>query len=209
MLDLQCNAILGRPSSTAHIHDTPALTTGTRDEGDTTHRMLSLTANYDLCSTIEVISRTLTRTDCALDEPTVENYLKELQDWSRALPGKLRQSIQRESRGGVPEWKHREETIGNVHVACGYYFAVILLTRPFLVATVVPKVQRLHGQLSGSRPSSPQGSDPRADTQRKRGNRQKTNEFSQTCVGAAAILVQLCHDAASCDMLLDNMSILQ
>ena len=172
--------------------------------------MLSLTANYDLCSTIEVISRTLTRTDCALDERTVESYLKELQDWSRALPGELRQSIRKESHGGVPEWKHREEMISNVHVACGYYFAVILLTRPLLVATVVPKVQRLHGQLSGSRPSSPVlGSESRADTQRKRGSRQKTNEFSQTCVSAAAILVQLCHDAASCDMLLDNMSILQ
>lgn len=172
--------------------------------------MLSLTANFELCSTIEVISRTLTRTDYALDELTVENYLKTLQDWSQALPGELRRGIRRESPDGVPDWKHREETVGNVHVACGYYFGVILLTRPFLVATIIPKVQRLHGQLSASRPSSPlPRSGPKADSHKKRVNRQKTHEFSETCVGAAKILIQLCHDAAACDMLPDNMCILQ
>lgn len=212
MLDLQCNAILGRPSSTAHIQDEPVL--GGAGEEKESHRMLALSANFDLCSTIEVISRALTRTDSAVDESTVESYLKTLQGWTRALPEQLRHSIREESREGAPEWQHREQTLGNVNVACSYYFTVLLVTRPFLVATIVPKLQRIHGQAtsSGSRATSPPstGLNTRTSSPRRRANNgHKCQEFAQTCVGAADILIQMCHDASIRGILLDNMCILQ
>lgn len=176
--------------------------------------MLALSANFDLCSTIEVISRALTKTDSAIDESTVESYLKTLQSWTRALPEELRHSIQGESHEGVPDWKHREQTLGNVNVACSYYFTVLLVTRPFLVAAIIPKLQRIHGQTvsSGSREASPPstGLNTRSGSPRSRANNgRKCQEFSQTCVGAADILIQMCHDASTRGMLLDNMCILQ
>lgn len=211
MLDLQCNAILGRPSSTAHIQDEPVLR-GAGDEKES-HRMLALNANFDLCATIEVISRTLTRTDTAVDESTVEGYLKTLQRWTRALPEELRHSIQEESHEGAPEWKHREQTLGNVNVACSYYFTVLLVTRPFLVATIIPKLQKIHNQTSSSasRATSPStGLNTRPASPKRRANMgYRRQEFSQTCIGAADILIQMCHDASTRGILLDNMCILQ
>lgn len=177
--------------------------------------MLVLDANFVLCSTIESISQTLTKTDSALDAPIAENYLKTLQDWSRALPEELRKPIRKDSREGVPDSKHREQTIGNLHVACGYYYTVMLVTRPFLVATIVPRLQKLHDQPSPfarGRSSSPQPlrSKSTPDPPREAvDGRQKSQQFAETCTGAASLLIQMCHDAATLGILFDNMCILQ
>ena len=209
VLDMLCNVLLGRPSSTTHMHEKPAGSDCGREHNEVAHRVLALCANFDLCSIIEVISGTLTKSDAALNETAVEKYLEELQSWTRALPEELRQSRRKDSPEGVSEWKHREKTIANVHVACSYYFTVILLTQPFLVATTIPKVERFHGRVStpASRMKSPHvGTEP---VNQMINGSHKFQELSQTCIGAARILIQMCHDAADRGILLDNMCILQ
>ena len=178
------------------------------------HQTLVLDANFVLCSTIEAISQTLTKTDAALDDLTAEAYLKTLQDWSRGLPEELRKPIRKDSREGIPDSKHRQQTIGNLHVACGYYYTVMLVTRPFLVATIVPRLQKLYRQPSSSvrRSASPQPirSSPSPDLPRESGDgRRKSQQFAETCTGAATLLIQMCHEAATLGILFDNMCILQ
>lgn len=214
VLDLQCNALLGRPSSTTHNEYDQLPTNREEDNALADHQTLALDANFVLCSTIEAISQTLTKTDSALDDSTAESYLKMLQDWSRGLPEELRTPIRKDSREGAPDSKHREQTIGNLHVACGYYYTVMLVTRPFLVATIVPRLQKLRDERSSSAKGSlsPQlvRSSPTPDPPRERGDgRKKSQQFSETCTGAATLLVQMCHDAASLGILFDNMCILQ
>lgn len=213
VLDLQCNALLGRPSSTTHTYD-KLFPNGVEEDRVADHQILALDANFVLCSTIEAISQTLTKTDAALDDLTAETYLKTLQDWSRGLPEELRKPIRKDSREGVSDSKHREQTIGNLHVACGYYYTVMLVTRPFLVATIVPRLQKLHKQpsSSASRLASPQPvrPSPTPDPPRERGDeRRKSQQFAETCTGAATLLIQMCHEASTLGMLFDNMCILQ
>ncbi|KAK0391498.1 hypothetical protein NLU13_0999 [Sarocladium strictum] len=189
-LDVQCNAILGRPSSTPHV----ASETWRGGVGEKpTHRSLAVNANFDLSLLMEPISQKLTK-QAALDLDAAETHLQKLRAWAKSLPEPLRQSI-RKARRDVPTYVHLEHTIGNIHVACAYYFGVMLVTRHFLIATLTPKLKQ---------------SDPsRLEDLREAGGTEKTTELSNVCVEAAVHLVQMCADALDRDLLLDNMCILQ
>ncbi|KAH7110214.1 hypothetical protein B0J13DRAFT_516671 [Dactylonectria estremocensis] len=198
ILDLHCNAILGRPSSVAFTFITqqnPAQVP--MDAARDSHAELAVSANYNLCSLIETISQALTR-PTSLDLETAEGLLQSLRDWAKALPEGLRESISPD-RGEKPKPAHRQQMIGNIHVACGYYFGVLLVTRPFLVARTIP---RLHQAYAASQTRLQSTFDARPENS-------QIQELSEACLGAAVYLVQMCHEAASLDLLLGNMCILQ
>jgi hypothetical protein len=198
-MDLHCNAVLGRPSSTLGLgallsRNCP--TQPARPVAGLGHTELALRANYDLCFHLEQISQVITKRS-SLDIDTAEEYLQNLREWARSLPEVLREAIAREPGQRVRD-AHRRRTIGNVHVACGYYFGVLLLTRPFLVANVCGRLQRArHGRST----SASTGINDSGDL--------KVDDLSQTCLGAAVYLTQMCQDAASIDLLLGGESILQ
>ncbi|KAH7130918.1 hypothetical protein EDB81DRAFT_871384 [Dactylonectria macrodidyma] len=197
ILDLICNAILGRPNSSPDVR-LGGYETDEDIEGPSIHRMLSLNANFESCSILEAISLKLTKEN-TFGVETTEAFLQSLRDWARALPEELRQGIQKE-HGAVQGPGHREVTIGNIHVACTYYFGVLLVTRQFLVSNVTASLQR---QKTSSR-------NPEEDTSSLVKNQdQKVLELSHVCVDAAKLMVQMCHLAASSDLLLGNMCILQ
>ncbi|POR34382.1 Uncharacterized protein TPAR_05447 [Tolypocladium paradoxum] len=222
ILDLHCNIILGRPTSiTAHslpqMGRRHGVRTGTNpsvhdSDASSSHREAAVNANYDLCAHLEDISLALMKRG-SLDLGTAEGFLQKLRDWAKALPGGLREGISRGARkrnvdnsSSTPSTSttHRQRTIGNLHVACGYYFGVLLITRPFLVACVIPTLQQVQ------RPESfPDGA--RAPTRRITGREEiaRVKELSQVCLGAAVYMMQMCKDAHSLDLLLDNMCVLQ
>ncbi|KAH8173618.1 fungal specific transcription factor domain-containing protein [Sarocladium implicatum] len=191
-LDVQCNAILGRPSSTPHV----ASENWRMGPDQATHRSLAVNANFDLSLLMEPISQKLTR-QAALDLDAAEVHLQKLRAWAKALPEPLRQSIRKAPRD-VPSDQHLEKTIGNVHVACAYYFGVMLVTRHFLIATLTPKVKRSH-----------LGADQRLEDLREAEGTDKTTQLSNVCIEAAVHLSQMCSDASDRELLLENMCILQ
>lgn len=159
--------------------------------------MLALNANLGSCSNIEIISKTLAKQN-SLSIDTAENFLQMLKHWAQALPEEMRQYTKGRSADGL-DHGGRERTIGNIHVACSYYFAVILVTRQFLVATVTPGLHRRQQDQT-----SPAGDVPNAAI-----DSQKISQLSQVCVSAAKYLIHICYDATVANLLLGNMCILQ
>jgi hypothetical protein len=160
-----------------------------------THRTLAVNASFDFSLLMEPISQKLTK-QAALDLDAAESHLQKLRAWAKSLPEPLRQSI-RKARRDVPTHVHLEHTIGNIHVACAYYFGVMLVTRHFLIATLTPKLKQ------------PDANSSRLEDLREPSATEKATELSNVCVEAAVHLVQMCADASDRDLLLDNMCILQ
>lgn len=207
ILDLHCNCILGRPTSTGFpLQQSPETLDTCRSSDNNAgvcHSELALNVNFELCPLLESISHALTRRS-SLDMKTAKDYLDLLRDWAQMLPGALREGIDQAALQNGPTSDHRRQAIGNTHVACGYYFGVLLVSRPFLVTRVIPILHQAHqtslpspvpGVLEG-RPFD-KSEDPELD------------EMAQTCVGAAIYLVQVCQDSMSANLLLGNMTILQ
>ena len=74
-----------------------------------------------------------------------------LQKWSKALPEELRKWTEASPTNSA--LADREHYTGATHVACVYYFAVILTTRRFLTTFLLPKVRE---QATGGRPATAQ-----------------------------------------------------
>jgi hypothetical protein len=130
-----------------------------------------------------------------MDTKAAENFLQMLREWSQALPVGLRQRPAKDQSSIKPTY--REVSIGNIHVACTYYFGVILTTRHFLIQHTTP--------LLRGRPQQP--------GYRGRGFRSeesdKVAEMAHVCIDAAIFMAQMCSQAAESGVLLGNMCILK
>ncbi len=89
-------------------------------------RQVALQATFDLCPFMDELEEK----HCIQDTPSTENFLQRLQQWSKALPQELRQGTHDVVPFSITT--DRELFNGGTHVACAYYFAVILATRRFL-----------------------------------------------------------------------------
>ncbi|CAK41185.1 uncharacterized protein An12g06550 [Aspergillus niger] len=109
-----------------------------------------------------------------LDVPTAEGLLSQLRKWSSGLPTGLRQF--RSVSHSLPflEPGDRQRLVGSIHVSCLYYFAVILVTRPYLIAYLT---SRLRGKAPDHLISDP---DEASDVAIKNN---KVSKLAQTCVG--------------------------
>ncbi|UKZ81555.1 hypothetical protein TrVFT333_009327 [Trichoderma virens FT-333] len=130
-------------------------------------------------------------------EAKAEEFLKKLRDWAQGLPPALRQLLTRHNDGYVED-NHQQAAIGNIHVACNYYFGVMLVTRQFLISEAITWLQQRQANRGGQEKSF--GLSP-SDV--------KAQELARVCTDAATFLVQMCHDAGTSDFLLGNMCILQ
>lgn len=71
---------------------------------------------------------------------TAEKFLKRLRHWNTTIPSELRHFAGiKEKTLGPPD---REMFIGATHVACTYYFTIILVTRPFLISHLISQIRR-------------------------------------------------------------------
>ncbi|KAF6837664.1 hypothetical protein CMUS01_04934 [Colletotrichum musicola] len=134
--------------------------------------------------------------DGHLGIPNAESFLEDIRDWSSSLPATLRRGLQRTTTG-IPESSDRETTIGNIHVACSYYFAVITTTREFLIQHIMPQVEGKaeHADFSWSQYA---GHD-----------NEKVAELSGVCVDAAAFMAEMCSEALDSGIIMGNMCILK
>ena len=191
ILDLLVSAILGRHSSLSAVRYDPAIS---RESSEDTQnpRSLAIDATFEACSILDEITQKLGKSE-NLDATTSQSLLQKFQHWSQNLPNELRQFARTENTTLISTDK--ELLIENMHVACVYYFSVILVTRPFLISHLM---LRLHNRTSDSLDSS-------ADT----ANHQQMLELAHACVSSASYLIHMSHRALTLGLLLKNMCILK
>ncbi|KAE8320305.1 hypothetical protein BDV41DRAFT_559749 [Aspergillus transmontanensis] len=193
VLDLVSSSILGRPGSTSSLR-TDDIRVDDFDQ-EASHRTSALNAAYEAASVLEAIVQRLTEGE-KLDASSADHFLQIWREWSQALPDKLRLRPRNKPDLGLnPDY--RENMIGNIHVACTYYFGVILVTRQSLIQHIMP-------QIRGKRPRK---TNLRQETNEE-GN-EKVAELSSVCTDAATYMAQMCCDAAEAGILWGNMCILK
>ncbi|KAH8201758.1 hypothetical protein TruAng_004110 [Truncatella angustata] len=186
-LDLVCSSILGRPGSTMSLRSDDVFASDLIPESSG-HRAVALSATYEASTVLESIVHKAAK-DSNMDVIAAEHFLQMLREWSQALPPLLRQRAGKDSIS-------RETSIGNIHVACTYYFGVILTTRHFLIQHTMPLLRR----------PSQQRTDDNSYTSKDGGS---VAEMAHVCIDAAVYMAQMCSEAVDAEILLGNMCILK
>jgi hypothetical protein len=188
VLDLLASSILGRPAATA------ALLPENRSELCWVPRATAetgLVASYQLSLILEeIISRLYSEKAASTD--TADVLLEKLNRWSEQLPNSLRTPSETEDSGVA-----QERIIGNMHVACFYHFAVILVTRPFLISTLNARLARIHKSLSTNRTGTDTPEDP------------AHSRLAVACIDSAVYMLQTCLEVFQSGLLHRNMGILK
>jgi hypothetical protein len=179
VLDMLVCSILGRPPATA----------GLRSELDTSIIRLyesldvrhgqsteSLFASYNILTIINESVDVLYGKKVA-STAMAEQFLSKIEDWSQKLPSFLRNPLT--SKKSSP---CRKAATDSIHIACLYYFAITLVTRPLLISRLT---------------SSPEAVTP------------SSSPLASACLDAAVYLVQTCSDAHKTGLLLGNMCIMK
>ncbi|KAF6822758.1 C6 transcription factor [Colletotrichum plurivorum] len=190
LFDVICSSILGRPTSSLPVREsTNAI------HLSLAHRAQSVGAACQLSSIMNRIVDKIS-SDGHLGIPNAEAFLEDIREWSSSLPATLRRGLQRTTTG-IPESSDRETTIGNIHVACSYYFAVITTTREFLIQHIMPQVEGKtdHSDFSWSQYASQ--------------DNEKVAELSGVCVDAAAFMAEMCSEGLDSGIIMGNMCILK
>ncbi len=130
------------------------------------------------CSIIENVVQEL-RKGSMLDILNAEELLGRLRTWTQSLPKTVRRFTTKETSSIEPEDRHG--LIGGVHISCLYYFAVILVTRPFLIEYLM---SRLSGRTLDHLVDR---SDEAADARIKNN---KVSQLAQVCVSSAAYMTE-------------------
>ncbi|KAM6485264.1 hypothetical protein HDV62DRAFT_354524 [Trichoderma sp. SZMC 28011] len=178
VLDMLVCSILGRPPATAGLRaelDSSIIASYQPLASRPDSRTASLFASYKILTIInESIDALYGRK--VVSTGMVESYLNKIEDWSKGLPSFLRNPL---TSKGSPSQKAATDSI---HVACLYYFAITLVTRPILIS-------RLTSRRNSATPSS--------------------SPMASACLDAAVYLVQTCSEAHKSGLLLGNMCILK
>lgn len=188
ILDLLVSTVLGRPPATSDVETTALAEQDLGDDRDI-HRRQSLDATYEVWSIIDVVVRRFYRQQ-DFDIAAARTFLGTLEGWSQGVGPMLKSRTTIASSDRV---KEVELVVGNVHVACSYYYAVMLATRKSLITHLTTRLLSAAGDL-------PEGA-----------TRTSSNEESllaKTCIESAILTCQTCREVLDADLLLENMSLL-
>ncbi|EEP78859.1 predicted protein [Uncinocarpus reesii 1704] len=186
VLDLLVSSILGRPSATSSLR----LKLENGLIAKTTH--VHLLASYTITHLMDTVTSELYGQK-AVSTDAAEQFLRKLDRWSKELP-----NVMRTASPNLNSPKEQEHTLGSIQVGCFYYFATMLVTRPFLISTLTARLVR-----------SCQGN-PSSDSSTPTACEDPTHaKLASACVDSAAYLIQTCQDARKVDLLLSNMCIMK
>lgn len=190
VIDLLASSILGRPAATAALLSSE----GRRDLTwpSATPTEAGLMASYQLSLILEEIISRLYSEKAASTE-TADFLLAKLNCWSDQLPDSVRTSTSPNENPDAVQ----ERIIGNMHVACSYHFAVILVTRPFLISALSVRLARLHQSLSTGGTDEALEEDP------------AHSRLASACIDSAVYMLQTCLEVHQSELLPRNMGILK
>lgn len=187
VFDLVVSFLLGRPASSVpsnHDSMTP------REESNP--HSIAVSAAYNGSLLLEDIFQDLKKANNSFNIITAEAFLQRLRNWIQGLPHDFRQiSFDDELRVA------RETAVGNIHVSCIYYFAVILTTRSFLISHLMSRLKE--SSIITPDPASP----TTAGTQRT------SPQLAHVCISAATYMANMCEKAMLSELLLKNMCIMK
>lgn len=192
VFDLVVSFLLGRPTSSvpSDNDDFPAR------EKPVAHSTV-VSAAYNGSILLDEIVQHLKRANNSFDVPTAEKFLGRLRLWIQGLPPDFRQMFCDDEEETVAAI--REVAIGNIHVSCIYYFAVILTTRSFLIS-------HLMSRLRESSIISPDLKIPPAVTKEQQ---PMSPQLAHVCISAATYMATMCEKAMLSDLLWNNMCIMK
>lgn len=190
ILDTIVSSILGRPGGLPSKR--PEDDTAESDQGIgelDRPRWLASRAVFGVCSHIIDLEQQLGNSVIS-DPSTAESFLQRLRKWNDSVPVKLRHfaSIKDTALGPAD----RELFIGAVHVACSYYFTIILVTRPFLISHLVSQIRRRR------RPSIEKSETSSA-----------VSDLAQACLDSAVYMSKTGYMAINSAILSNNMCLLK
>ncbi len=191
-MDVVSSSILGRPYSTPAIRlDRASFTSLHVHAGKP--RDLALNASFGACSIVAEIMQRLD-SDNDIEPPVAERFLVRLQDWSSNLPPEIRQFTKPPDHPLT--LAEQEQIIGSIHVSCVYYFAVMTVTRPFLISHLMSSMSAEAVAAAASEETNP-------------AHRLEETNLAQACIDSAVLMAQTCHDALQSGILLNNMCIMK
>ncbi|RFU30467.1 hypothetical protein B7463_g5879, partial [Scytalidium lignicola] len=193
-IDILTSFILGRPKSLPTVkHNINQIEMASEDSQS------AFSAILNGCSLLEDIVNKLSKGNM-LHVPTAEGLLEQLRNCSRALPQTLRQFTFASDDRASLDPANRQLLSGNMHVSCVYYFAVILITRPFLIAYLM---SRLRGRAPDQLISNP---DEASDVNIKNN---KVSKLAQVCVSSAIYMADMCQKAKASNFTFGNLCLLK
>lgn len=184
-------SILGRPSATstlrAQLGNDFTKTIAMSQPG----RMdICLLDSYKITCIIDDVAKQLYGQKVVSRE-AAEIVLRKLKQWGDELSTNLTTSSIFASH------QAQEHILCSLNIACFYYFAVMLITRPFLISNLTTRLANLYQSLSGSSSvTSIEEESPHAD-------------LASACTDSAVYLIQTCMDIHNAGLLLENMCILK
>ncbi|KAJ5164608.1 uncharacterized protein N7500_006438 [Penicillium coprophilum] len=192
--DLFFSAMMGRSSSTSdtsfNIDEAPSATP-IEDEYD---QSLSMTESARAFLVMEhIINDVYTKRTVSLG--LLQSLAQELQEKCSVLPKSLRKSSGPTVHGRLCQ-SIQQRNLRNAHVTCSYYFAMMLLTRPFLITILRAKTP------------SESARNPRARGANNGGDNDISSEIAHgatTCIDSATYTIQLLHELLTANMLFNNM----
>ncbi|GAD92158.1 hypothetical protein NECHADRAFT_45955 [Paecilomyces variotii No. 5] len=181
IVDKVVNSLLGRPSSTIRISsDSVNSLVGIAQHGNhLDHITESLVAANNIASIINNITDTL-YDQKKVTTSIVEQFLQDIEIWKQQLPKSMRYPPRTEAvnPGSLPL---QHGAIASMHVSCFYYFAVILVSRPFLMSTLTTS----------------------------QSNGVTNSQLAAACLDAAMYLSQTCMEGLRFGLLKGNMCIMK
>lgn len=155
-------------------------------------RWMSSRAVFSICSHIIELEQQIGN-GTNIDSATAEAFLSRLRKWNETLPAELRHFASMKDTTLGPA--DRELFIGATHVACTYYFTIILVTRPFLISHLVSQLRRrrLHDRRSSTERAEPS----------------HVSDLAQACLDSAMYMAKTGWMAISSQILSNNMCLLK
>ncbi|KAH8812748.1 putative C6 transcription factor, partial [Xylogone sp. PMI_703] len=163
----------------------------TSDSNDGTQQVVAH-AVFGACSITQDIVQYLCKSR-NVDINSASQFLKQLSEWKERLPDEVRRFSRSSELLITPA--DQALAIGNVHVSCVYYFAVILITRPFLISHLMMVLHRRDERNPATGEEHPEISD--------------IYRFAQVCIDAAMYMAQTCHDAIKSGIFVGNMCLIK
>lgn len=155
------------------------------------HRHLCFDATYGIWSIIDhVVQKFYQENSCDLSSAT--SSLSTVRSWSENLDPTLKTHNTTEAA----PLRNKEMAIGNLHLACSYYYAVMLATRKYLVSHLASK-------LEASKPM------PETDVAEPNAQPSEMAKMAQACIDSAILTLQTCREVCNAGMLLNNMCLLK
>ncbi|EAU34087.1 conserved hypothetical protein [Aspergillus terreus NIH2624] len=188
-LDLMSSSILGRPPATANIRSEYNERLGEMEEppGAMEERLL---ASYRMSQILdEIIVRLYGETAASAD--TAESLLAKLNEWSNSLPKSVLSSPSADTEPHTAQ----AHIVGSLHIACSYHFAVIIVSRPFLISSLGVRLARMCNS-PGENESLLQEDAAHV-------------KLANACTDSALYMMQTCMEVYHSGLLLGNMCILK